>query len=68
MCRSTVIAAAFLSVLGASVASAASPGSNIVYDAEFVQLRAQHADEWAAEDNMLRDKLAQMRAKYGKPT
>ena len=39
----------------------------IVYDAEFVKLRAQNAREWAAEDAALRDKLAAMRKKYGRP-
>ena len=42
-------------------------GEKIVYDAEFVKLRAQHAEEWAAEDAMLRKKLADMHQRFGRP-
>ena len=51
----------------ASLAQAADPGKNIVFDADFVKLRNQHARDWAAEDEALRQRLAQMRKKYGRP-
>ncbi len=56
-----------LTICCAGAAQAASPGNKIVFDAEFVQLRAQHGEEWAAEDKLLRAKLAEMREKYGRP-
>lgn len=49
-----------------ATAGQAASGSNIVFDAEFIQLRAQHADEWAKEDAALRQKLAEMQKKHGK--
>jgi hypothetical protein len=45
----------------------AADGGKLVYDAEFVKLRAQNAEEWAAEDAMLREKLAEMRKRFGQP-
>ena len=56
-----------LMLAAAMLAQGASPARGIVYDAEFVKLRAQNAREWAAEDAALRDKLAAMRKKYGRP-
>ena len=56
-----------LLLAAAMLAQGANPGRGIVYDAEFVKLRAQNAAEWAAEDAALRDKLAAMRKKYGRP-
>jgi arylsulfatase A-like enzyme len=56
-----------LTICSVSATQAASPGNKIVFDAEFVQLRAQHGEEWAAEDKMLRAKLAEMRKKHGRP-
>ena len=51
--------------LVATVSQGAAPDTNIVYDAEFIQLRAQHADEWALEDAALRQKLTEMQKKHG---
>ena len=64
--KSTFCAMA-LTICCANAAQAAGPGNKIVFDAEFVQLRAQHGEEWAAEDKLLRAKLAEMREKYGRP-
>ncbi len=55
-----------LTVLGAGTVSAASPGQKIVFDAEFIKLRDQRGEQWAGEDEALRQKLADMREKYGK--
>ena len=68
MCKFKSLCAVCASVvlwLAASVSQAATSGSNIVYDAEFIQLRAQHADQWAAEDAALRQKLAEMQKIHG---
>jgi len=59
--------ALLLPLCGTSAAHAAGAGKNIVFDAEFVQLRDQHSQEWATEDKVLQQKLAAMRKKYGKP-
>ena len=67
MVKSKLLGALLLTALGASAVQAASPGKNIVFETEFVNLRAQHSDEWAAEDEALQQKLAQMRQKYGRP-
>ncbi len=47
--------------------AAALAADNVVYDAEFVKLREQHAAAWAEEDKALQAKLAELRAKHGKP-
>ena len=39
----------------------AQSGSDIVHDAEYYILEAQHAEEWAAEDRTLDKKLAEFR-------
>lgn len=59
--------AILLPLCGTSAAHAAGAGRNIVFDAEFVQLRDQHSQEWATADKVLQQKLAAMRKKYGKP-
>jgi len=41
--------------------------SEIVHDAEYYVLKAQHGDEWAAEDVALRTKLEELREKHGRP-
>ena len=56
-----------LTALTANVVHAATPGEDIVFEAEFVNLRAQHLEEWAAEDKALQQQLAAMREKYGRP-
>jgi arylsulfatase A-like enzyme len=39
---------------------------NIVYDAEYTRLLAQHGDKWAKEDVQLNKKLAALKEKHGK--
>ncbi len=48
-------------------APAGQPSGTIVHDAEFYILNAQHSDKWAAEDSELDKKLAELRAKHGRP-
>jgi arylsulfatase len=42
-------------------------GDEIVHDAEFYVLEAQHGEKWGAEDKQLDAKLTALREKYGKP-
>lgn len=39
----------------------------IVHDAEFYVLKAQHRDKWMAEDKELQAKLEALRKKHGTP-
>jgi arylsulfatase len=39
----------------------------MVHDAEYYVLEAQHGEEWAAEDEVLDQKLAALREKFGQP-
>jgi len=55
-----------LSLIGASCTIPAE-AADIVHDAEFYVLQAQHGDKWAAEDKELDKKLAALRTKYGTP-
>jgi len=41
--------------------------AQIVHDAEYYILEAQHGEKWAAEDKALDAKLAELRQKYGRP-
>ncbi|MEH6611648.1 MAG: sulfatase-like hydrolase/transferase [Halioglobus sp.] len=47
--------------LGAGIASA----KDIVHDAEFYILKAQHGDNWAVQDKEIDKKLAALKAKHG---
>ncbi|MHC4290273.1 MAG: sulfatase-like hydrolase/transferase [Planctomycetota bacterium] len=48
--------------------SGAAQAKDIVHDAEYYILEAQHGEKWAAEDNELDKKLAEFRAKNdGRP-
>jgi len=38
----------------------------IIHDAEYYVLEAQHAEKWAAQDNQLDEKLAALKEKYGR--
>ena len=40
---------------------------NIVHDAEFYILKAQHSDRWEAEDREFSEKLAALQKKHGRP-
>jgi arylsulfatase len=51
----------------ASMFSPALAEEEIVHDAEYYVLKAQHGDEWAAEDTALRAKLDELKAKHGRP-
>ena len=52
--------------LAAATALPAAAGE-IIQDAEYYVLEAQNGDEWAAEDNELDQKLADLREKHGQP-
>ena len=41
--------------------------SKIVHDAEYYILETQHGEKWAAEDQDIDNKLAELRKKYGTP-
>jgi arylsulfatase len=57
-CWSTVVLS-FISFMGTTFAQ------EIVHDAEFYVLKAQHGDKWAAQDKELDKKLAALKAKHG---
>ena len=61
----TLVAALGLSLSCGSPEVSAS--KQIVHDAEFYILSAQHGEKWAAEDAELGKKLAELRARYGRP-
>jgi len=61
-----VLCVTILLSAGASLVVAATPGSKIVFDSEFVKARSQHSEKWAVEDKALQQQLAAMRKKYGK--
>ena len=44
-----------------------SAAKDIVHDAEYYILNAQNGDKWAAEDSELDKKLAELRARHGRP-
>lgn len=51
-----------------SSAAWAQPGDQeIVHDAEYYVLNAQNGERWAAEDNALNAKLAELKQEYGRP-
>jgi arylsulfatase len=56
----------FLSLIGASCTIPAD-AADIVHDAEYYVLKAQHGEKWAVEDTELADRLAELRKKHGKP-
>jgi arylsulfatase len=60
------ILAQFLVVILFLVGQAAA-AKDMVHDAEFYVLEAQHAKEWAAEDEALDKRLAELRKKFGRP-
>ena len=47
--------------------TSASSSSGIVHDAEYYILDAQNGQKWSAEDSELDKKLAELRAKHGRP-
>ena len=42
-------------------------GNQIIHDAEYYILEAQHGDQWVAEDKQLDLKLAELRERFGQP-
>ena len=58
---------AFIAVALSSFAAATVSAADIVHDAEYYVLEAQHGEAWAVEDKDLDAKLAELRNKYGKP-
>ena len=61
-----LICAVLVFLLGAGAVTAKEDGE-IVHDAEFYVLEAQHGEKWAAEDKELDKKLAELREKHGGP-
>ena len=53
--------------LATSVFSGGLLAKNVVHDAEFYVLKAQHDDRWAKEDKGLQKKLAALKKKHGTP-
>ena len=41
--------------------------AQIIHDAEYYVLAAQHGEQWAVEDSELDQKLAELREKFGQP-
>jgi len=57
-----------LSVLLLGIGTATAwAADEIIHDAEYYVLEAQHGDKWAAEDKELKAKLAELKAKHGTP-
>jgi hypothetical protein len=54
-------------LLGLLLLSPFASAEDIVHDAEFYVLKAQHGDKWAKEDEGLNKKLAELKAKHGRP-
>lgn len=61
---SLFLLAAMLLAWGAVTVQAA---DEIIHDAEYYILEAQHGDKWAAEDRELDKKLAELEKKFGTP-
>jgi len=55
-----------VSLIGATFFGVAS-AADVVHDAEFYVLKAQHGEKWASEDQELQAKLAKLKEKYGAP-
>lgn len=55
------------SIVTASSLVPSSKGAEIIHDAEYYVLEAQHGDKWAAEDKQLDIILAELREKHGGP-
>ena len=55
-----------LTILAIALSSATAVAANqIVHDAEYYVLEAQHGEKWSADDNKIDKKLAEVRKKYG---
>ena len=51
----------------AGTAQAEDPAKEIIHDAEYYVLEAQHGEKWAAQDNELAKKLQALKEKHGTP-
>ncbi len=60
---STVLGAAISASMSGTIAQSQ---SQIVHDAEFVRLEKHFAEQWSADDNLVREKLAALEEKFGK--
>jgi len=58
---------AFVGLLGGVGDAAAQGRSRIVHDAEYYIIEAQNSQQWAAEDETLDARLAELRQQYGRP-
>ncbi|MEM7024824.1 MAG: sulfatase-like hydrolase/transferase, partial [Pseudomonadota bacterium] len=69
MHRRTTFATALIIGAAASFASASAqePGDQIVHDAEYYILAAQNGERWAAEDQELDARLAELRERFDRP-
>jgi arylsulfatase A-like enzyme len=56
-----------LLTMSCGVASAQVPSGEIVHDAEYYILEAQNGEKWSGEDQALDARLAELRAKHGRP-
>jgi arylsulfatase len=55
-----------LTILAIALSSATAVAANqIVHDAEYYVLEAQHGEKWSADDNKIDKKLAEVRKKNG---
>ena len=64
MLRKTILSALFTLFVGAFFSTSAS-AADIVHDAEFYVLQAQHGDQWAEDDKAVDEKLAAFRESNG---
>ena len=60
------LSAAMLFTAGLSFTAANGFSNDIIHDAEFIKLWEQHGEKWAVEDKALDQKLAALKAKFGK--
>ena len=63
---STIAVAATIGFSMSCGSSDVSAAKEIVYDAEFQKLQKQHGVAWAEEDEQLKKRLAELKAKHGK--
>lgn len=56
-----------LTMLGGGTALAARDPNEILHDAEYYVLEAQHGEKWVAQDRALKEKLKALKEKHGTP-
>ena len=64
--KNSILFYALLAFAGTANAASGEATNSIVHDAEYYILNAQNGDKWAAEDNTLDQKLAELREKHGR--